>query len=168
MFTSFRCSTAAVAAVLAAIVAGCGGGAEDSPPRVLDGDGFSFAAPAGWKVTRKEQEIAASDGDTSLVSVQVFRLTKPFRPTLFQAAATELDGVAARLAQGLGGRVERSGTVTVAGRRARQYALSYHGLVQEVTFVLDGRREYQLLCRRKSESDPEEACTSLVRTFRLA
>jgi hypothetical protein len=167
MLTSFRLFPALYAAALAAILAGCGGGAGSESPQVLDGNGFSFSAPTGWKVTRKERELAASDGRTDLVSVQVFPLTHRYRPALFDAATGELDRVAGRLASGLDGKVARSTTVTVAGHRARQYVLAYRGLVQEVTFVLVDRREYQLLCRRASDADAAH-CAALVRSFRLA
>jgi hypothetical protein len=38
--------------------------------------------------------------------------------------------------------------------------------VNEITFVLDGRREYQLLCRRRASADGE-TCRAFVRSFRL-
>jgi hypothetical protein len=167
MLTSFRLSLALCAASLAAILAGCGGGATGESPQVLNGNGFTYSAPTGWKVTRTDRKLAASEGRTDLVSVQVFPLTHAYRPALFAAASGELDRVAGELASGLRGKVTRSATVTVAGRRARQYVVTYRGLVQEVTFVLVDRREYQLLCRRASDADAAH-CATLVRSFRLA
>jgi hypothetical protein len=152
---------------LGSILAGCGGAATDQSPRVLGGNGFTFAAPAGWDVARRPGELSASGGKTDLVSVQVFRLTRPYRPALFGKAAVELDRVAGQLADGLDGHVTESRTVTVAGRRARQYVLAYRDLVQEVTFVLVDRREYQLLCRRMAKGDGG-ACVQLVSSFRLS
>lgn len=149
------------------ILAGCGGGTRSQSPQRLDGNGFTFAAPDGWEVARKGERLWATGGASDLVSVQVFRLTHPYRPELFAEATGELDQVAGELARGLAGRVTESRTVTVAGHRARQYVVAYRGLVQEVTFVLVGRREYQLLCRREAKGDGG-ACDQLVSSFRLA
>jgi hypothetical protein len=148
------------------ILAGCGGGGKREP-QVVRGNGYRFEAPGGWNVTRTVRQAAASDGDVDRVEVTTFRLMRTYKPTLFVAAARELDGVARKLARELKGTVAGKGTVRVDGRRSRTYRIDYEGKTQELTFVLDGRREYQLLCRRDGDGD-REACIRLVRTFALA
>ena len=104
-----------------------------------------------------------------------FRLSRPFRPALWEEAVRELNDVAARLAERLGptALVEQTRDATVARRRARVYEIGYRRegarLVDRVTFVLVGRREYQLTCRiDAAEPEPgEEACAELLRSFRL-
>jgi hypothetical protein len=80
----------------------------------------------------------------------------------------ELDRDARQLATRLGGSVERSATVIVAGSRSRQYELYYssggHEVRQRITFVLRGKTEFQLLCRWTG-SEPS-ACAQLEQTFR--
>jgi hypothetical protein len=109
------------------------------------------------------------------VSVAVFRLAKPFRPTLWNEAVEELNDVAARLAERLGvtAVVAQSDTTTLAGRRARSYLITYRRggreMEDRVVFLLRARREYQLTCRilvDEHEAD-EEACAELTRSFRL-
>ncbi len=149
------------------ILAGCGGSGEGNSTQVLSGNGFSFAAPADWKVQRKARELAAAGREPELVSVSVFRLARPYRPEMFAKVVPELDRVAGDLAKGLGGGVVSSKTVGVVGRKARQYEIRYAGRVQVTTFVLSGRTEYQLLCRRTVDGDAA-ACGRLVSSFRLA
>jgi hypothetical protein len=156
-----RCKPFLLAA--AVILAGCGGGGGGGgDTRIVRGDGFRFEAPADWKVTG----AAATHGSVDRVEVMTFRLVKPYRPELFDAAARELDGVAVRLAEQLHGKVAARSTVTAAGGKARSYRIDYDGKSTHVTFVLGGRREYQLLCRRPSDGD-DAACRLLVRSFRL-
>jgi hypothetical protein len=145
------------------ILAGCGGaGAEKS--QVVAGNGYRFDAPGAWEVTRTVRKTAASDGDVDRVEVTTFRLMRAYRPALFEAAAKELDGVAAQLARELKGKVTGKNTIRVDGRRSRTYRIEYDGNMQELTFVLDRRREFQLLCRRDAEGD-RDACVQLVETF---
>jgi hypothetical protein len=133
----------------------------------VKGDGFSFAAPASWTVVRKGPSVAAVDGDVNRVEVVRFTLEKPYRPALFAAASRELDGVASRLAGQLGGKVASKSTSEAGGRKARTYTIDYgSGRTQEITFVLEGRNEYQLLCRRDASAS-NDACAQLVSTFAL-
>lgn len=133
----------------------------------MKGDGFSFAAPASWTVVRKGPSVAAVDGDVNRVEVVRFTLEKPYRPALFAAASRELDGVASRLAGQLGGKVASKSTSEAGGRKARTYTIDYgSGRTQEITFVLEGRNEYQLLCRRDASAS-NDACAQLVSTFAL-
>jgi hypothetical protein len=149
-----------------AILAGCAGGGGGNR-QVVRGDGFRFEAPGGWEVRRGTGRVQAADGHVDLVSVRTFRLVKPYTPQLFPAASTELDRVADQLAQQLKGRVASRRTLTVAGRRSRAYRIDYGDRAQEITFVLEGRREYQLLCRRDADAG-DAACRRLVTSFALA
>jgi hypothetical protein len=109
------------------------------------------------------------------VAVSAFRLARPFRPALWPAAVRELDRVAGQLADRLSPTAEISPgrTTVVAGRRARVYDIRYERaerqLVERVGFVLDGRREFQLLCRWSVEQAAVgmEACGQLFRSFRF-
>ncbi len=151
---------------LLALTTGCGGG---SSTRTLAGSGFSFDAPSGWTVTRSAHLLAASRGDAA-VSVTVFRLEHAYRPALWPRVVPELDRVAAGLADQLRGRADAGTTVIVAGRRARRYHIRFErdgrALVEQLTFVLEGSREYQLLCRYRAGSD-ERPCAALGSSFRL-
>ena len=148
------------------MLAGCGGGTK--PPVTLRGDGYGFSAPGGWKVTRAGTSVTAAHGARS-VSVTTFRLTRPYRPQMWEKVVKELDGVAAKLAGELHGKVVASRTVQTGGAAARQYELAFtrdgDRLVERITFVLRGRREYQLLCRFQEGKD-ETACALLESTFR--
>ena len=111
--------------------------------------------------------MAAVDGDVNRVEVVRFTLEKPYRPGLFAAAARELDGVAARLADELKGKIASRSTADVGGRKARSYTIEYGpGKTQEITFVLEGQNEFQLLCRRDS-SAPNDPCAKLLSSFAL-
>jgi len=117
-------------------------------------------------VKRTARTVAAEDGDVDRVQVTTFRLVKPYRPALFAAASRELDRVAEQLATQLKGRLAARSTVTAGGRKARSYRIDHDGTSQEITFVLRGRDEFQLLCRRKDDGDGA-ACSQLVMTFAL-
>ncbi len=148
-----------------AILAGCGG---SSAPKtqVVRGAGYHFDAPGGWKVKRSATGVSAAHGDLDLVRVSTFRLQKPYRPALFTAASKELDRVAGQLAVQLKGRLASSDSVRAAGSDARSYRIEIGDRVEQVTFVLRGRREYQLLCRRSAKGSTA-ACRSIVSTFAL-
>jgi hypothetical protein len=114
------------------------------------------------------------DGPES-VAVAVFGLAKPFRPALWDEAVSELNDVAARIAERLGptALVVRSDSATLAGSRARSYLITHRrdrrAMQDRVVFLLRGRREYQLTCRILVDDDDAdlEACDELKRSFRL-
>jgi hypothetical protein len=147
------------------ILAGCGGGGDGKSQRI-QAAAYSFAAPATWVVTRSGETTAASLGSVDRVEVRTFSLVKPYSPDLLAAASRELDGVAAKLAEQLRGRVATRATTRVDGRDARAYTIDSAGRAHEITFVLDGSHEYELLCRRPAASKGA-ACRQLVRSFRL-
>ena len=164
-----RSAASGAGCLLAAFaLAGCGGGAK--PPATVQGGGFTFAAPGAWTVTRTGTTVAAVDGSKT-VSVTTFRLTKTYRPKLWKQAVAELDDVASKLAAELHGTVTASRTVKVGASTARQYDLAFtkdgERLVEQITFVLLGRREYELLCRHKAGKG-EPACSQLLVSFRPA
>ena len=158
----------AAALTLAAALAGCGGSGVRT--QVVGGNGYTFEAPAGWAIAHAPRSVQAGKGDSS-VSVTVFRLTHPYRSALWPKVVPELDGIARDLAGQLRGRSSRGTTVVVGGRRARRYDISFRrdggDFVERITFVLDGRREYQLLCRYRAGADVRP-CAALGSSFRLA
>jgi hypothetical protein len=70
------------------------------------------------------------------------------------------------LAKQTGGTVEGTGVATADGIKSHVWRVKTDGSLDEYTFVLRGRREYQLLCRRSTGGD-NAACVQLVSTFRL-
>ena len=140
----------------------------------MHGSGFTFSTPVGWEVAQSPTGVSVSPqkGSETTVAVTVFRLVRPFRPALWKRASGELDGVADRLARQLHGTVEKQSTVHVALARARQYELSYErdgtSLRQRITFVLRGRREYELLCRWPAADGEPDACGLLTTSFKLS
>ena len=61
-------------------------------------------------------------------------------------------------------------TGAVAGRKARTYDVAFgrggKDFVERITFVFDGKREYQLLCRYPAGAE-DPACAALGSSFRL-
>ena len=150
------------------ILAGCGGGGVETVPTAqkVSGPGYRFEAPPGWKVTHAKDVSAATDGAVDRVEVRTFKLVRPYEVSRFKAATRELDGVITRIAAQLNGKVVTRRTVRVGGRKARSYTVVYDGRVQQITFVLAGRREHQLSCRRLASSD-DAACRALLASFAL-
>src|SRR5581483_8797892 len=107
-----------------------------------------FEAPAGWTVGRGGGGLGASHGSVDLVQVRTFRLVNSYRSELFAAASRELDRRVAELAGLQHGQVAAKNTVRVDRMDARGYRIAYGKLVEELTFVLDEHREFELLCRR--------------------
>jgi hypothetical protein len=146
---------------VALILAGCGGGGNSNWQQV-QGDGFAFNAPSGWTV----DGAAATNGSVDRVEVLVFRLVRLYERSKRAAVARELDRNASNLAQQLKGSVSSKRWVEAGGLDARSYAISYDGKLAEITFALDGRREYQLLCRRAAGGD-DAPCVELLRSFHV-
>lgn len=163
-------TAAGACALAAAALAGCGGGSGQASGRTVRGPGFRFQAPSSWHVRRQGSEVQAGPGPTSpeLVSVSVFPLVHPYKPSLWTAAGRELDGDARQLAERLGGAVKTSATVRLGGAKAHQYELGYRSGGQDyherIMFLLRGKTEYELLCRWTG-GEPS-ACAQLERTFR--
>jgi len=141
------------------------------------GPGFAFSVPAAWTVKRAGTAVTArgSGGDDApLVSATAYKLARAYSPALFPVAAKELDGVAAKLAAASNGTVTESVTTTVDGTQIRAYRFTAHpeghpATDDRVGFLLEGKREFQLLCSAPAGAgDPDGACALLFSTFRAA
>jgi len=147
------------------ILAACGGSAapERAPARTVTGPGFTVSVPQGWSVrTTRRSMTARANGD--LVSVTQFTLLKPYDPAKFEAAAAELDRVAAQLAAKYGSTITKRETIEVDGRKIRAYRFTADGRPMRIGFVLDGSTEYQLVC----SGDTTEPCELLFSSFAVA
>ena len=168
LLKSFRIAPSSLTALafVATILTGCGGsGAKQAAAQTVAGPGFSFAAPAGWQPAVGKQRASASHDD-ELLQVAAFPLLKPYSPALFRRVELELRTRMKQLAAQTGGSVSNSATVTTGGIRSHSYDVAVGDHVDQYTFVLRGRREFQLLCRRKSSSS-DDACKQLLTTFRV-
>jgi len=145
------------------ILAGCGGSAHEQV-HVVHGPGFRFEAPAGWRVSARGPSVRATQ-DSQLVQVTIFPLLKPYNDGLFAKVSRELDARMQGVARQLHGTVGASRAVTAGGIRSHSYDVATGGDVVEYTFVLRGRREYQLVCRRPAKGS-DDACAGLLRSFR--
>lgn len=149
--------------------AGCGGGGTTETSaeagQTVSGTGFAFRAPESWTAHTGRTSADARQDDSTLVSVTVLPLVRPYRIALFPRVAEELDRVASAYAASLKGRVASRRTVRVAGRRAREYRITHGDLVDEITFVLRGKRNFQLTCRWRSKDGEPGACARLASSF---
>jgi hypothetical protein len=155
---------AALSVTVAIIVAGCGSSAKQQS-QLIRGKGFQFSAPAGWIVTRSLTGITATKGD-QFVRVSTFPLARSYSPGLFAKVAGELKTRMTALAKQSGGKVDRTSVTTAAGIKSHVWHIATGNDLDEYTFVLRGRREFQLLCRRPSGGD-DTACTELVQSLQL-
>jgi hypothetical protein len=153
------------AGALAALVAACGSSSPAASTQRVDAAGFRFQAPSGWSVERTRLAVTAAHGG-ELVQVSTFPLTKRYRAALYEKVGPELRAQLERAAAPVHGKVEEAGDVTVDGVRAHVYRLRVGDRVDEYTFVLVGRREYQLLCRAPEAG--AAPCRQLQETFELA
>lgn len=159
-----RCKQTLLLATL--ILAGCGGSSASNAPgewQTVEGAGFTFQAPAGWKVEHAQGRVSATGG-SELVQVSTFPLQKPYDEKLFGRVATELRSRMQDLARQTGGKLGAERTVTADGVRSHAYDVTAGDHVDQYTFVLSAKREYLLLCRRRS-SNGSGFCTRLVTSF---
>ena len=160
-----------------ALVAGCGGGGggettstQTEGQRVV-GPGFTFSAPASWKVSHDARSATVKRGgdEPTLASVTALTLRSKYTPRLYAKVAKELDTVTSSLADKLKGKVIARREVVASGIRSRQYDLAYEkdgeGLVDRITFVLKGTNEYYVLCRWLADRGEPQACGLLLRTL---
>lgn len=149
------------------ILAGCGGSGEPKAKfESVSGNGFRFDAPAGWKVAAIPRGIGASH-DSEMVQVAAFPLVKAYAPALFDRVATELAVRMQQIAQQTGGKLQQVETVSPAGIKSHSYRVDVGDHLDQYTFVLRGKREYQLLCRRRSSSS-DAFCARLISSFKPA
>jgi hypothetical protein len=146
---------------VALILAGCGGAGSSNWQQVR-GNGFQYNAPVDWAV----EGTAATNGAVDRVEVLVFRLLRPYDPARRAATSRELDRVADGIAVQLDGSVSSRRSLELGGLDARSYAVAFDKKVEQITFVLQDRREYQLLCRRAAGAD-DEPCVELLRSFEI-
>src|SRR5262245_43264771 len=153
--------------VLVLILAGCGGGGTTEPStQTVQGAGYRFEAPTGWEVKQMPDGVAAASGPGDRVEVRTFKLVRPYVVSRFAAAVRELDNAITRLAAQQNARVTSRRTARVAGRKVRSYRIAYDDKVEEITWLLVGRQEHQLLCRRRENGD-DQPCRQLLDTFGL-
>jgi hypothetical protein len=151
-------------------VAGCGGGGGSTETsagsgQTVAGPGFTFQAPEDWTAKTQATSAGARQDPSTVVSVTVLPLLKPYRIALFPRVAKELDRVASTYAANLKGSVASRQTVEVAGRKARQYEITHGDLADRITFLLRGKRNFQLTCRWESGDGEPAACDQLTSTF---
>jgi hypothetical protein len=163
--SSFRVVPGRLPALLVAatILAGCGGSGGGEQAQTVNGRGFRFDAPAGWTVQRSGRLVSAAKG-ADLVQVATFSLLKPYNSALFDRVERELRMRMREIAAQTGGSVSGSSIVTAGGVRSHSYEVTAGDRVDEYTFVLQGKREYQLLCRH-AKSSGGDACDRLVKSF---
>ena len=175
--TARRKRSAFAVLALVLLLAGCGGGGggaketEAAKGIRATGEGFTFTAPENWRMTRESTTVTvrpAGEGPT-LASVTALRLQRSYKPSLFGQVAKELDRVTRSLAAKLDGTVIARRTVVIDGNRSRQYDVAYEkegtGLVDRITFVLRGKREFYVLCRWPAQDGEPDACGLLQSTF---
>jgi hypothetical protein len=158
-----------LAAAVTVISGGCGGGG-GAAEQIVRGQGYTFAAPSDWSVTRTARGQQAARG-TALVSVTLFPLQRAYRPALWNRVVTELDRAAEAVARQQQGTIAESLNVSIAGHRGRRYDIEYEHdgkpLVERIAFLLRGKTEYLLLCRYERGGDAD-ACDRLLESFSLA
>jgi hypothetical protein len=164
-----RCKQALLLATLILAVfglAGCGGsGAGTTSDRwqTVRGTGVTFQAPSGWKIERLQNRISVTHG-SELVQVSTFPLTKIYDEKLFVPVAAELRSRMTQIARQTAGKLSVSSAVVVDGVRSHAYEVTAGDQVDEYTFVLSGKREHLLLCRRTSAGG-SAFCERLVTSF---
>jgi hypothetical protein len=159
----------AASIVTPVILTACGGSAAPKT-QIVQGAGFRFEAPSAWKVARTSQGVTASEG-VGLAQVLVYPLVKPYDPAKFAAVTTELDQRAEQLAGQLkAGKVVDKATTRMADRKVRSYRLEFDehgaGRTEEIAFVLQGKTEYFVLCRREPKASDAD-CARLFSSFSL-
>ncbi len=118
-------------------------------------------------MTAAARATVAKRDVATLVSVTVLPLVRAYRPALFPRVIGELDRVAGTLAGRLHGTVGSKRTITASGGKVRQYEIDHGELVDRLTFVFRGKREYLLTCRWRKQDGAPPACDRLVSSFRL-
>ena len=129
----------------------------------MSGNAFTFEAPSGWKVTHTGRGVSATNGK-EVVQVTVLPLARAYTPALHAKVSPEI----ARVALGLKDQLHatfKGRTLQVAGEQAWQYDFVGRDTVWQVTFVLRGKREFQLYCRRGA-GDSKTPCSTLASSFR--
>ena len=111
--------------------------------------------PASWRV-----EGARASHGQSMVRVATFALVKPYDESLFDKVTSELAVRMEDVARQVGGTVSGHDVVTTTGVKAHSYTVKVGDRTETYTFVLRGKREYQLLC-----SADARVCAHLLTSF---
>ena len=93
-----------------------------------------------------------------------FALVHRYTDGLFDRVRTELDSRMDAVAKQTGGSVAGHRVVSAGGIKSHSYDVTVGDRTDTYTFVLRGKREYQLLCRRRS-SHGTEVCEALIASF---
>jgi hypothetical protein len=133
--------------------------------QLVKGSTFRFDAPKEWRIGTDGRRTFASH-DSELVQVATFPLVHAYRPALFTKVESELASRMAAVARQTKGTVIGHSVVNAAGIRSHSYDVRVGDHVDEYTFVLRAKREYQLLCRRQESSD-STVCNRLVASLSL-
>ena len=148
------------------ILSACGGSAAPKAQtawQTVRGPGIHFEAPKGWKVATVAARTTATHG-ADLVQVATYPLVKAYSDDLFAKVEPELRTRMEDLARQSGEQVRGSKTVTANGGRAHMFELGDGDHVDEYTFVLEGKREHLLLCRRP-QGKQTDYCARLLTSF---
>jgi hypothetical protein len=149
-------------------LAGCGGSSAATGTQgwqTVGGAGYTFEAPAGWKVQRAKNRVSVTRG-SELVEISTFPLVKAYGDKLFGPVAKELRSRMEEVARQTGGTLSTLPAATADGVRSHAFEVTAGDQIDEYVFVLSGMREYLLLCRRtSSKSDGSEFCDRLVTSF---
>jgi hypothetical protein len=154
-----RCKQALLLGIL--ILAGCGGSAQEEVEfRSVAAAGYAFDAPRDWTVSAEGSRTTAKSG-SDMAQVTTFPLVRAYRPSLFTAVEAELRARMEALAKQTGGSVGGHRTVLAGGVKSHSYRLKAGDREDVYTFVLRGKREYQLVCAADAK-----VCGRFVASFR--
>jgi len=119
---------------------------------------------------RKPGSVTATNGGVDLVQVRVLPLVKTYRPARYRAVAAELDRATEALVhqpQLPHARLVEKRDSRIAGRRVRSYRIDFGpGKTERLAYVLQGKTEYLLLCRRLTD-EADDTCGQLFSSFAL-
>lgn len=124
----------------------------------------------GWQVVRTLLKVQATPGPgrAELVWAAVFTFPRRFPAGLGPTVVRSIDSAAAQLAVQLRGQVASRESVVVGRLPGRSYLIAFGTRRERIVFLLQGRHEYELLCRWDA-GDPaagQAACRLLLDTFR--
>ncbi|MBJ7458718.1 MAG: hypothetical protein JHD02_05985 [Thermoleophilaceae bacterium] len=168
----------AAVVVAGALLAGCGGGGEQSftTPTYP----FSFSYPDGWTVSRGANFTYGSS-DTAVRSVSAalkepydqvtitqYKLKKTL-PAGVNGYQPEVDRIVARLTKQAGGEAGDAKVVKYGGIPGYQYIVEYPGggnvkLQNKLTFLFKGQQEFQINCQssEKNRKALLEGCDQIL------
>ena len=146
------------------------------------GNGVSFDYPAGWVEGSAQTRAggganqlwntAVAVGELDLVLVEAYGLNVPVTAENLDAAKVEIEGLARRLFEQVGGTIQAGPEeITVADKPGLRFrgtgTLDGTPIESTVVFILDGTTQYNINCQRTAEwaEEIERGCQQIVRTF---